>query len=83
MAVTIIVRATYTEERALEKFFTEIFGWGKSTILVRNPAQETIGVLMTDAIICSGNAADSNAPSPDSCDQYVFSPFKNFCLEMP
>ncbi|TVY23265.1 hypothetical protein LHYA1_G007946 [Lachnellula hyalina] len=33
MAVIVIVRATYTEERTLETFFTQIFGWGKSTIL--------------------------------------------------
>lgn len=34
MAVTLFVRATYTEERALEKFFVDTFGWGKTTILV-------------------------------------------------
>ncbi|KAF8862499.1 hypothetical protein BDZ45DRAFT_739143 [Acephala macrosclerotiorum] len=33
MAVTVVVRATYTEERALETFFVQLFGWGKSTIL--------------------------------------------------
>jgi len=33
MAVTLFVRATYTEERALEKFFVDTFGWGKTTIL--------------------------------------------------
>jgi hypothetical protein len=29
-----IVRATYTEERALETFFTELFGYGRSQVTV-------------------------------------------------
>ena len=33
--VTIVVRATYTEQNALESFFTDIFGWGTVTVLVR------------------------------------------------
>ncbi|KAF4634376.1 hypothetical protein G7Y89_g3741 [Cudoniella acicularis] len=28
-----IVRATYTEQNALETFFTELFGWGKTEVL--------------------------------------------------
>jgi hypothetical protein len=34
MVVTVIVRATYTEERALADFFTQTFGVGSCTILV-------------------------------------------------
>ena len=30
-----VVRATYTEQTALEKFFTDLFGWGKTEVLVR------------------------------------------------
>ncbi|RTE81318.1 hypothetical protein BHE90_004124 [Fusarium euwallaceae] len=30
---TIVVRATYTEQNALETFFTDIFGWGTVTVL--------------------------------------------------
>ncbi|PMD23220.1 hypothetical protein NA56DRAFT_701497 [Hyaloscypha hepaticicola] len=33
MLVTIIVRTTYTEERALADFFTQTFGVGTCTIL--------------------------------------------------
>ncbi|KAH8746301.1 hypothetical protein F5882DRAFT_422861 [Hyaloscypha sp. PMI_1271] len=33
MAVTVVVRATYTEERALADFFTQTFGTGSCTIL--------------------------------------------------
>ncbi|RSL95187.1 hypothetical protein CEP52_012205 [Fusarium oligoseptatum] len=29
---TIVVRATYTEQNALETFFTDIFGWGTVTV---------------------------------------------------
>lgn len=34
MAITVIVRATYTEEYALASFFTKVFGTGNSTIRV-------------------------------------------------
>lgn len=30
-----IVRATYTEQNALETFFTNLFGWGKTSVIVR------------------------------------------------
>jgi hypothetical protein len=29
-----VVRATYTEQTALEKFFTDLFGWGNTEVLV-------------------------------------------------
>lgn len=66
MAVTVIVRATYTEERSLAEFFTQTFGMGSCTILVSSCSLAADVFAVSDADGCSGNVDDFSALSPES-----------------
>lgn len=64
--ITITLRATYTEQVALETFFTRIFGRGQSAVLVRTSED---GVMPCSKLTLvspfSGGVEDSNALSPE------------------
>lgn len=66
MAVTVVVRATYTEERALADFFTQTFGTGSCTILVSGRSPPAVEFFISDGVDRSGNEDDFNAPSLES-----------------
>lgn len=59
----VYVRATYTEQDALEKYFTKLFGWGKTEVIVRRS-----GLILETSVAYndSGNVADTNALCPES-----------------
>jgi hypothetical protein len=66
MAVTVVVRATYTEERALADFFTQTFGTGSCTILVSGRSLLAVEFYISDGVDRSGNEDGFNAPSLES-----------------
>lgn len=45
-----IVRATYTEQTALETFFTGLFGYGKSQVIVRSEHTQAVKDNPYDAV---------------------------------
>ena len=61
----IVVRATYTEQTALEKYFTELFGWGRSSVLVGGTRVKFASRRWLMPLL-SGSVDDSNVLSPDS-----------------